>query len=239
MSRLRYNGLRATLGGSGLTASATAIAFDAALTSAAGAVPTLAVGDYIPFSVYDGAGKVVEVLHLTAYTTGATTGTIGRAKEGTTAVVHPAGRRLDHGPTKADFAAAEITYAGSTNVAATNVEAALDELDAEKAAVGKTINAQTGTAYTLALTDAGLDKFVTMTNAAASTLTVPPNSSVAFPVGAVVEGAQLGAGQVTLTPGVGVTINGTPGLKVSAQYGGFRLLKTATDTWLATGNLAL
>jgi hypothetical protein len=99
-----------------------------------------------------------------------------------------------------------------------------------------TIQAQTGTSYTLVLGDA--PKFVTMTNASASTLTVPPNSSVAFPVGTIIEGAQLGAGQVTLTPGSGVTINGTPGLKVAAQYGTFGLLKTATDTWLAYGRLS-
>ena len=98
------------------------------------------------------------------------------------------------------------------------------------------INAQVGTSYTTVLGDAG--KVVTMTNAAASTLTIPPNSSVAYVVGTVIEGAQLGAGQVTLTPGAGVTINGTPGLKVAAQYGTFALLKTATDTWLAMGRLS-
>lgn len=103
-------------------------------------------------------------------------------------------------------------------------------------AVSHTNNAQTGTSYTLVLGDAG--KFVTMTNASASTLTVPPNSSVAFPVGAQIAGAQLGAGQVTLTPGAGVTINGTPGLKIAAQYGSFGLIKTATDTWLAVGRLS-
>jgi 2-keto-4-pentenoate hydratase len=99
-----------------------------------------------------------------------------------------------------------------------------------------TINPQTGTSYTLVLTDAG--KFVTMTNAAASTLTVPPNSSAAFAAGTQVTGAQLGAGQVTLTPGSGVTINATPGLKVAAQYGSFALIKTGTDTWLAIGRLS-
>lgn len=104
------------------------------------------------------------------------------------------------------------------------------------AVLGTTINAQTGTSYTLVIGDAG--KFVTMSNASASTLTVPPNSSVAFPVGTVIEGAQLGAGQVTLTPGSGVTINGTPGLKIAAQYGSYGLIKTATDTWLAVGRLA-
>lgn len=102
----------------------------------------------------------------------------------------------------------------------------------------RVINAQTGTSYTLVLTDANRAAFTTMSNASASTLTVPPNSSVAFPTGSVVEGAQLGAGQVTLTPGSGVTINGTPGLKIAAQYGTFGLLKTATDTWLAYGRLS-
>lgn len=102
----------------------------------------------------------------------------------------------------------------------------------------RTINAQTGTSYTLVLADAARAGFVTMANAAASTLTVPPNSSVAFPIGSVIEGAQLGAGQVTITPGAAVTVNGTPGLKIAAQYGTFGLLKTATDTWLAYGRLS-
>jgi hypothetical protein len=99
-----------------------------------------------------------------------------------------------------------------------------------------TINAQTGTSYTLVLTDAG--KFVTMTNAAASTLTVPPNSAVAFPIGTFIEGAQLGAGQLTITPGSGVTVNATPGLKIAAQFGTFALVKTGTDVWLAFGRLS-
>lgn len=99
-----------------------------------------------------------------------------------------------------------------------------------------TINAQSGTSYTLVLADRS--QFVTMTNGSASTFTVPPNSSVAFPTGTYIEVAQLGAGQVTLTPGAGVTINGTPGLKVAAQYGVVAVLKTATDTWLAMGRLS-
>jgi hypothetical protein len=97
------------------------------------------------------------------------------------------------------------------------------------------INAQTAS-YTLVLTDAG--KFVTVANASACTLTVPPNSSVAFPVGTYIEGAQTGAGQLTLTPGSGVTINAVPGLKIAAQYGAFGLVKLATDTWLAIGRLS-
>lgn len=101
---------------------------------------------------------------------------------------------------------------------------------------GFVTNAQTGTNYTLVLSDA--DKFITMTNASASTLTIPLNSAEAFPVGTQIEGAQLGAGQVTITPTGGVTINAVPGLKVAAQYGTFGLRKLATDTWLAYGRLS-
>jgi hypothetical protein len=79
---------------------------------------------------------------------------------------------------------------------------------------------------------------VTMDNAAASTLTVPDNATVAFPVGTTIEGAQLGVGQVTITPAAGVTVNGAPGLKLADQYATFGLLKLATDTWLAYGRLS-
>lgn len=98
------------------------------------------------------------------------------------------------------------------------------------------VNAQTGTSYTLVLADQG--KFVTLTNASPITLTVPPNSSVAFPVGAQVDVAVLGAGMVTVTPGSGVTVNGTPSLVTRAQYSAVTLIKLATDTWLAVGDLA-
>lgn len=103
-------------------------------------------------------------------------------------------------------------------------------------AVPLAINAQTGTSYTLVLTDAG--KLVTLTNAAAITLTIPLNSSVAYSVGTTIDLAQLGAGQVTITPTGGVTVNGTPGLKHRAQYSATSVIKTATDTWLAVGDLA-
>lgn len=99
------------------------------------------------------------------------------------------------------------------------------------------LNAQTGTTYTLALTDA--TKTVTLTNASAITLTVPPNSSVAFPIGSQVVLAQLGAGQVTIAAGSGVTLysNGTK-LKITGQYGVASLIKIATDTWIVAGNVS-
>lgn len=96
-------------------------------------------------------------------------------------------------------------------------------------------NAQTGTSYTLVLADAG--KLIELNNAAAITLTVPTNSSVAFPIGTKIDLLQTGAGQVTVG-GAGVTINATPGLKLSEQWAAASLVKRATDTWVLIGNLS-
>lgn len=98
------------------------------------------------------------------------------------------------------------------------------------------LNQQTGTTYTLVLADE--TKWVELSNAAAVTLTIPPNSAVAFPIGTQIQGMQTGAGQVTIAAGAGVTLNGSPGLKVAAQYGSFGLIKVATDTWRVFGRLA-
>jgi|SRR5690606_8598282 len=98
-----------------------------------------------------------------------------------------------------------------------------------------TINAQTGTAYTLVLADAGA--LVTMSNAVANTLTVPPNSAVAFPVGTRVDIGQDGAGQTTVAAGSGVTIRTPETLKLRKQWAKATLIKRATDTWDIEGNL--
>ncbi len=120
--------------------------------------------------------------------------------------------------------AAEVTNRGAadatltTNLAAELVARALGDL--------RPANAQT-TDYTLVLADAG--KSVDLNAATAKNVTVPPNASVAFPIGALVEVAQAGAGAVTLVAGGGVTITGdtvTPG-----EGGSLLLRKTATNTW--------
>ena len=97
------------------------------------------------------------------------------------------------------------------------------------------LNAQTGTSYTLVLTDVA--KVITLTNAAAVTLTVPTNSSVAFPIGTQVLLYQGGAGQVTIS-GAGVTLRSEGSrLKIAGQYGVAGLLKIGTNEWIVYGNL--
>jgi hypothetical protein len=97
------------------------------------------------------------------------------------------------------------------------------------------INAQIGTSYTTVLTDR--DSLVELNNASAITVTIPPNSSVAYPVGTSIDILQTGAGQVTVAAGSGVTVNGTPGLKLRTQWSSATLFKRATDTWVVMGDL--
>lgn len=96
---------------------------------------------------------------------------------------------------------------------------------------------ETTTLRVLALTDRL--KFIEMNNAATQTVEVPPNSSVAFPVGTTIQFVQLGAGAVVFSEGIGVTINSRAGLlEINSQYGGATLRKTGTDTWILIGDLA-
>ena len=98
------------------------------------------------------------------------------------------------------------------------------------------LNAQTGTSYTLALTDVA--KVVTLTNAAAITLTVPTNATVAFPIGTTLLLVQLGAGQVSLSY-AGVTMRSQSSkYKMNGQYSVCGLMKLDTDTWVFYGNTA-
>jgi len=100
-----------------------------------------------------------------------------------------------------------------------------------------TNNAQTGTSYTGVLADAS--KVVTMNNASANTFTVPANASAAYPTGTVIVIQQIGAGTTTVTGDTGVTVNGVSAGSgdLSAQWSAVSLLKTASDTWLAMGDI--
>ena len=91
-----------------------------------------------------------------------------------------------------------------------------------------TQNAQTGTTYTFVLTD--FTKLVTLSNASAVAVTLPLESSVAWPAGTQLRLLNLGAGTVTVAGAVGVTISGTP--LTLAQFKGANLIKTGTNTWV-------
>lgn len=92
------------------------------------------------------------------------------------------------------------------------------------------INDQTGTSYTLQLSDEG--DFVRMDNADANTVTVPTNDTVAFEIGTIILVRQIGAGTTTINPAIGVTVNAPFGsYEISQEDFGVALVKVATDEW--------
>lgn len=91
------------------------------------------------------------------------------------------------------------------------------------------LNAQSGTTYTPVLDDAG--KNVRCTNSSPITITIPPNSSVAFPVNTVIYFSQGGTGQLSLVAGVGVTVNESSPLTGTLKGQWRAAIKVATNEW--------
>ena len=117
----------------------------------------------------------------------------------------------------------------------------IDVMDAELSVLhygqgqGLLENAQTDD-YQLVLADTG--QLVSIDNAAAKTLTIPVNATVAFPIGTEISLLRRGAGTMTVADG-GVTIRSAGALlDLNAQYSRGELVKTGTDEWLFSGDRA-
>ena len=96
------------------------------------------------------------------------------------------------------------------------------------------INTQTGTTFTPALTDAG--RLITLSNASAIAVTIAADATTDFPVGTQLLLMQLGAGQVTVSGAVGVTIVSRSGTKTAGQYALISLIKVAANQWVVGGD---
>jgi hypothetical protein len=98
-------------------------------------------------------------------------------------------------------------------------------------------NAQTGTTYTLVISD--LNDLVTLNNASAITLTVPPS---VFAANDVINIQQIGVGQVTFAGGAGVTITSTGATpaapKLRTRYSASSVICTASNTFTIIGDLS-
>jgi len=175
---------------------------------------TLASGNIDTFSVAIDPDTInEEIVFITQNSTDSFT--IVRGQSGTSAISHSAGATIKH------------VFVS-------------EALNAFEAGLNETIplNNQTGTTYTLVAGDAG--DLVTLTNAAAITLTVPTNASVPFAVGTQITLTQSGAGKVTVAGAVGVTVNAADGyLSLRTQWSSATIIKTATNSWILIGDTAV
>lgn len=166
---------------------------------------------------------------------------LGTGAAGIAATAVGATNTILHGNTGADPSYSAIVNADITNATIDLTTKVTGVLPTANVGGARTINAQTGTTYTFVLGDgsaAGGFPLVTGSNASAETFTVPPQSSVAWPTGTQLDVCQVGAGKLTLAQGSGVTINSLSSNKaIGGQYVCVSLVRTASDTWLLTGNL--
>jgi hypothetical protein len=104
----------------------------------------------------------------------------------------------------------------------------------------ESVNAQTGVTYTPVLADA--KQMVTLNNASAITVTIPPASSVAYTAGSKIDFIQKGAGQVSFAQGSGVTIRSTGATvtapKMRTQYSAATCWYEGSDIWYIVGDIA-
>ena len=105
-----------------------------------------------------------------------------------------------------------------------------------------TINAQTGTTYTVVSSDQ-YSRLVTQSNASANTFRIPTNASVAFPIGTVLNVMNIGAGLCTInavTSGTTTVLSAgaVAAAPTLAQYKAASCIKTGTDTWNVIGGIA-
>lgn len=135
-----------------------------------------------------------------------------------------------------DTALVDLKGGTTGQVLAKNSGTDLDFTWVEQDDTTLSFNAQTGTTYTLVIADLG--KMVTLSNASGITLTVPPS---VFSTGNQINIQQIGAGQVTLAQGAGVTITSTGATasapKLRAQYAAATILCTGSNTFTVLGDI--
>jgi hypothetical protein len=129
----------------------------------------------------------------------------------------------------------DSTSTTSSTIAATST--AVKSVQDSKSALNFTIDTKTAD-YSLVSTDAY--KIIEMNlTSTPNTITVPNSSTQTFTEGSQITIIQTGSGQTTISGAVGVTINGTPGLKLRGQWSSCTLIKrAAANTWVVIGDLS-
>jgi hypothetical protein len=129
-----------------------------------------------------------------------------------------------------------VEAASDSNVFTDADHTKLNGLDTVSTLTSATGGTSSTYSYTLVLGDQG--NHVALSNLGDVTLTVPTNSSVAFPTGTEICLFQENVGQVTITAAYGVTLNSADSeLKTRVRYSSAILYKVSTDTWLVAGDL--
>ncbi len=89
--------------------------------------------------------------------------------------------------------------------------------------------------YTLAFSDAGT--VIEMNSSSATSITVPTDATILFPVGTVIEITQTGNGAVSIAGASGVTLHSPATFQTRTKWSSVGLRKRAVNDWLLSGDL--
>ena len=135
---------------------------------------------------------------------------------------------------------ASPTFTGTVTVAASGI-AFTDGTQTKEGVPSRTTITQATGAYNLStgglsLRDGMLE--VSHTGGTAVDITIPANSTTAYPVGTSIDILRTNTGGVRIVGAAGVTVNATPGAFLRAQWSAATLFKRSADTWVVIGDLA-
>ena len=131
---------------------------------------------------------------------------------------------------------ASPTFTGLVTVAANGI-AYTDGTQTKEGVPSRTPIISKTDSYTLSATSER-DSLIEVNKSSASTITIPLNSAVAFPIGTTLDVLQTGTGQVTIAGAGGVTVDATPGLKLRTRWSSATLFKRDTNVWVVFGDLS-
>jgi hypothetical protein len=119
----------------------------------------------------------------------------------------------------------------------------LDLMDVEPVSAPGTLAASVtsqSSAYTVATRDIG--GVIQWNSGSGGTITVPPDTDIDAPVGAIIGFLQLAAGTLSIAAGSGVTLlsppNRTDTRSLSGRYARAAIVKVAGNTWSLDGSLS-
>ena len=151
-----------------------------------------------------------------------------------TFTVNASGRGYE-GSTARTIVTGDVIFLATTKGDWTDVQGAIGNL--ETPLLGNTNAVVSGTTYTTVLADA--NTYIDCTSGSATTITIPANGTVAYPVGTTIVVTQKGAGQVTVAVTTDTLNYYSPSsagsCQTAGQYAGVTLRKVTSTAWIAYG----
>jgi hypothetical protein len=132
---------------------------------------------------------------------------------------------------------ASPTFTGTVTVAASGV-AFTDGTQTKEGVPSRTPIVQKTASYTLS-TLTHRDSMLEVDSTSGTTISIPTDATLNYPIGTTIDILQTNTGQVTIaavTPGT-TTVNSTPGLKLRTRWSSCTLMKRAANTWVVFGDL--